>query len=77
MKDLTCAGGELDVGACSWEAPDDKCLGHAFDSIVYCGNSGAAGSIQEGALRLLSADGSPSIDGEGRLEVFRTDVWAP
>ena len=77
MKDLACGGGELDVQDCQWEAADAGCSGHTLDSIVYCGKGAVADHLAEGALRILSHDGSPSIDGEGRLEIFRAGQWAP
>ena len=77
MASLTCAGGELDIQDCSFSAPDAACLEHAGDSVVFCGSSGGAGSIQNGAVRLLGADGSPSIDGSGRLEIYLAGAWGP
>jgi len=77
MKDLKCKGGELDIQDCSWDVSGSSCSGHALDSIVYCGTDGSAGNAEDGALRLLSHDGSPSIDGEGRLEMLKAGRWAP
>lgn len=74
MKNLRCQGGEMDVQECAWEQPDASC-GHASDAIVYCGRTGATGAPPEGSTRLLSHDGAPSIDGTGRLEVFRGGAW--
>ena len=76
MSSLTCEGGELDIQECAFSVPDTTCLGHAHDSIVYCG-AGSADGFQEGAARLLSFDGSPSIDGAGRLEIFHAGAWGP
>ena len=45
--------------------------------MVYCGSDQVAGGFSDGAERLLSYDGSPSIDGFGRLEVFHGGVWTP
>ena len=61
---------------CSWSTPDEACLGHAQDTIVYCATSPTAGTAQ-GAVRLIAADGSPSIDGEGRPEIFIESAWGP
>lgn len=77
MSSLTCEGGELDIQECVFSVPDTTCLGHAHDSIVYCGAGGSADGFQEGAARLLSFDGSPSIDGAGRLEIFHSGAWGP
>ena len=74
MQQLVCTGGELDVQECSWTAPDASCS-HDQDAIVYCAHASA--DSQEGDVRLLSAFGSPSIDGEGRVEVYRGGSWAP
>jgi len=75
MKDLVCTGHEWDIEECTWEAPTARCAEHELDTIVYCGNEGQ--SLQDGTLRLIDADGSPSIDGRGRLEMFKAGVWAP
>ena len=77
MASLTCAGGELDIQECSFSAPDAQCAAHSGDSVVFCGSSGGAGSVVAGASRLLSSDGSPSVDGSGRLEIFHDGAWGP
>merc|ERR1712241_1631717 len=77
MKDLTCEGGEFQVQDCQWGSPDAGCSDHILDAVVYCGTDGTAGIINEGSLRILSHDGAPSIDGEGRLEIFKAGGWAP
>ena len=75
MEALECTGGELDILACSFKSPSEKCASHQLDSIVYCGRSGA-GLPEQGALRLLEG-GAPSLDGVGRLEVFTRGAWSP
>ena len=75
MSSLTCEGGELDIQECTFSVPDATCQSHAHDSIVFCGSAGDG--FQEGAARLLRFDGSPSIDGAGRLEVFHAGTWGP
>ena len=70
LANLVCDGGELDFQDCSFTAPDAACLDHALDSIVYCGREGHSSDAPEGTSRILSFDGSPSIDGVGRLEMF-------
>ena len=77
MQDLRCEGGELNIQDCSWDSPGAGCADHTLDSVVFCGIEDVAGKTKEGALRLLSFDGSPSIDGEGRLEMFKDGSWAP
>lgn len=74
MKDLQCTGGEVDIAECKWTSADEACADHSLDSLVYC-SSGL--STQDGTLRLLASDGSASIDGAGRLEMFRSGGWAP
>ena len=76
MKNLWCDGRELDLSACSWEAPDSTCESHEFDSIVYCGATDYV-PWTSGVTRLIAADGSPSFDGVGRLEVFHEGHWGP
>ena len=74
MRNLQCTGNELDVVECDWEEPAAECADHGLDSVVYC--SGAQRSVGDGAVRLISQDGSPSINGEGRLEVYMAGAWA-
>jgi len=76
MSDLKCEGGELDIHECAFTSPDATCLSHDYDSIVFCGFEDTV-RFQEGSVRLLSYDGSPSIDGVGRLEVFHASSWGP
>ena len=76
MADLRCSGAEWSVEECSWSAPDDACMGHAYDTVVYCTASDRAGAPQ-GAVRLIAADGSPSIDGRGRPEILMESAWVP
>jgi len=76
MADLKCSGAEWTVEECMWSAPDDSCAGHAYDTVVYCTSSEGAGA-SHGAVRLISDDGSPSIDGKGRPEINIGGAWAP
>lgn len=76
MADLTCSGSEWSVEECSWSAPDETCMGHTHDTIVYCAASERAGAA-DGTLRLIAADGSPSIDGAGRPEILMENSWVP
>jgi len=77
MKDLDCAGNELDVGGCVWSRPDDVCKSHALDSIVHCANAVGMIPVEEGSARLMSYDGAPSYDGQGVLEMFHDGGWTP
>ena len=77
LANLVCDGGELDIQDCSFTAPDAACLDHSLDSIVYCGLEGHSSNPPEGTSRILSFDGSPSIDGVGRLEMFSAGGWSP
>jgi len=76
MADLTCSGGELDIEECSYTSPSTSCLGHELDAIVFCGLNFRNG-VDEGASRLIDADGAPSVDGIGRLEIFHEGAWGP
>merc|ERR1711865_976845 len=76
MADLKCSGSEWSVDECSWSAPDAACQGHAQDTIVFCSQTGEA-TIAQGTVRLLAGDGSPSIDGKGRPEIFMEGAWVP
>lgn len=76
MSDLKCEGSEWSVGECSWGVPDDACMAHSSDVVVYCSKSERTGA-PEGAVRLIAADGSPSIDGKGRPEIFYGSSWVP
>jgi hypothetical protein len=75
MADLTCTGAEWSIEECSWAAPDEACSAHSQDTVVYCAKSDAA--VPQGAARLIAADGSPSIDGKGRPEIFMEGAWVP
>ena len=77
MMGLVCDGGELDVQSCSWKLPEESCVTHDQDVVVYCGTASASRLVHDGALRLIGSDGAPSLDGAGRLEFFRAGVWAP
>ena len=77
MADLQCSGSEWSIEECSWAVPGETCMGHAHDTVVYCAQTEAAAEQPQGALRLLSADGSPSLDGKGRPEIFLEGGWAP
>lgn len=76
VKALHCSGGELAISECSWEDPDNACMDHTLDTVIYCGDQEPM-STREGALRLLAPDGSPTTNGHGRLEVFLEGSWAP
>ena len=76
MAVLRCSGAEWSVEECSWSVPDEACMGHAHDTVVFCSQTGRAGAPQ-GAMRLISADGSPSVDGKGRPEIFMGSAWVP
>ena len=76
MQGLTCKGDELSVGECSWSTPDADCSRHALDSVVFCGENGRP-AVPEGAARLLSSDGTPSLSGSGLLEMRVGDAWSP
>ena len=77
MASLSCSGGELDIRDCVYSTPDASCSGHSGDSVVFCGNDEGVGLVDSGALRLLDGDGAPSLDGVGRLEIFRNNAWGP
>lgn len=75
MKDLECLGGELDISRCKWSPADGACAAHELDAVVFCTQEAHHAVFAEGTLRLLSADGAPSTDGNGRLEIFHSGVW--
>ena len=77
MSALNCAGGELDIQECASSQPGPECQDHAHDSIVFCGMDSDLEGFQDGGVRLLSFDGSPSIHGVGRLEVYHAGKWGP
>merc|ERR1712232_753237 len=70
MQDLSCTGDELSVKECTWSAPASACAAHTQDAVVFCSASAPA---NEGALRLISADGAPAAT--GRLEVLLDGRW--
>jgi len=75
MKDLRCGGGELELSGCKWTAADESCSSHDMDAVVFCTVTTRTGVYADGTLRLVSHDGSPSINGAGRLDMFRAGVW--
>ena len=76
MRGLACTGSELSVSECRWSAPGQACLGHTLDSVVFCGEASRS-STPEGAVRLLSSEGAPSLTGAGVLEIYIGSAWSP
>ena len=76
MSGLKCLGSEWSIEECSWSLPDESCMEHIGDVIVYCAQSEKAGA-PEGAVRLMAEDGAPSMDGRGRPEIFFGNEWVP
>ena len=75
INSLQCSGAEVDKYSCQWAKPDAECLGHELDSVVFCAASASPMMPKEGALRLISTDGAPSVESVGRLEVFLKGSW--
>ena len=48
-KALQCAGTEMSLKECKHDAPDDACLSHASDSVVFCGTSTTGASMENSA----------------------------
>ena len=82
LKSLRCAGGELNVAECSFEAANAECVAHTLDSVVYCGLENTS-PFADGAVRLVDGSGAPALTlgsrTTGRLDVFRASsgAWAP
>merc|ERR1711860_448775 len=74
MQSVKCTGGELTLAECSWSTPDATCAQHEHDSVVYCG---AAAHILDGSVRLLSAEGAPSLSGKGVPVIYTQGQWSP
>ena len=75
-KALQCAGKEMSLKECKHDAPDDACLSHASDSVVFCGAS-TTGAFFDGELRLTGASGAPVLPHEvGRLEMYLAHTQA-
>ena len=65
----------MSLKECKHDAPDDACLSHASDSVVFCGTS-TTGAFFDGELRLIGASGAPVLPHKvGRLR--NTQAWAP
>jgi len=75
MMNLTCVGGEMDIRDCTWTSPIGDCLTHALDTVLFCAVDASAAVPDDGALRLISYDGAPSIDAVGRLEIYDGGAW--
>jgi hypothetical protein len=81
LKSLNCKGNELTIDECSFSKPDESCLSHTRDALVFCGNTDSPPFV-EGSLRLIDAEGAPAISetgsgATGRLEIFAAGSWAP
>ena len=70
----------MSLKECKHDAPDDACLSHASDSVVFCGTASTTSAFFDGELRLIGASGAPVLRHEvGRLEMYlaHTQAWAP
>ena len=70
----------MSLKECKHDAPDDACLSHASDSVVFCGTTSTTSAFFDGELRLIGASGAPVLRHEvGRLEMYlaHTQAWAP
>jgi len=82
LKNLNCAGKEMSVGDCNFEAADAGCADHALDSVVHCGMMNIS-PFADGAVRLVDGSGAPALargsQTSGRLEVYLavSRTWAP
>ena len=82
LKSLSCAGSEMNVGDCNFEAADAGCADHALDSVVHCGMMNSS-PFTDGAVRLVDGSGAPALalgsQTSGRLEVYLAGsrTWAP
>lgn len=74
---VSCRGGELSLDDCVWSPPDTDCLEHQNDAVISCLRVDTPAEPTDGAVRLLAAHGSPSIDGTGRVDVFQGGQWSP
>ena len=54
-KAMQCAGTEMSLKECKHDAPDDACLSHASDSVVFCGTTSTTSAFFDGELRLIGA----------------------
>ena len=65
-----CLGPEKSFHDCVFEEPTVQCKDHKFDVAVKCSNNPPAEPIF-GTLRIVNEDGSPALDGTGRLQVYK------
>ncbi|KAL8444256.1 hypothetical protein Emag_005613 [Eimeria magna] len=68
---IAAAGPEKSIHDCTFEEPTPQCRNHSFDVAVKCSNNPPAEPIF-GALRIVDEEGSPVMDGTGRLQVYKT-----
>ena len=77
LKNLNCAGNEMNVEDCNFEAADAGCADHMLDSVVYCGMMNVS-PFADGAVRLVDGSGAPALalgsQTSGRLEIFWQDL---
>ena len=55
----------MSLKECKHDAPDDACLSHASDSVVFCGTS-TTSAFFDGELRLIGASGAPVLQTRSR-----------
>merc|ERR1712217_432591 len=67
----------MDLQGCRWSLPDENCLRHHLDVIVFCADATNIVNTKDGFLRLMSNDGAPSLDGVGRLDILQAGDWSP
>ncbi|KAL8270855.1 hypothetical protein Esti_005226 [Eimeria stiedai] len=70
---IAAAGPEKSIHDCTFEEPTPQCRNHSFDVAVKCSNNPPAEPVF-GTLRIVDEEGSPVMDGTGRLQVYKTDV---
>ncbi|KAL8438670.1 hypothetical protein ACSSS7_000012 [Eimeria intestinalis] len=66
-----CLGPEKSIHDCTFEEPTPQCRNHSFDVAVKCSNNPPAEPVF-GTLRIVDEEGSPVMDGTGRLQVYKT-----
>merc|ERR1719450_1568741 len=63
LMGVKCTGAETSINECSSLDPDSSAQSHLSDSIVYCSHKEPGFFNDDGALRLISSTGAPSLDG--------------
>ena len=73
FSNLNCLGSEQSIIECHRQLPSKTICSHDYDTLIECSNENNLDFVDfnNDALRLIDAEGNPSSNGIGRLEIYR------